>query len=484
VIHESVPENEVTFQRRRRWMVGSFAGGLLMLSIALELHQRNVPPAHLLRGLNRAAVAAISPDKPLPSIDLLANLSGILAVLRNLIPALAMFLLVLWLGARFVSAVYGLSHTQKGSQYLFTSLFGWVVGPGPSLAKLPTTLTLEPFFPSMVKAKPFVIIQDAKIFGDKFRPEIVVGGPATLVVHNDSAVLLERAGRLTRVWGPGRHPLRRFEKVRAVVDLRPRSYSLTGNGMTREGIPVKWPITVHFQSNDRDEGRHEASESQPFPYAEQAVFKAATDTWVLDPVAGSELDWRDRVTGGEIGGVLRNILARYSLDQLIQPDDESADATRRTIQHELEEALRTNAARHGARIRGLTLGNVELEDPAAQQWVETWKAHWKGQRRVELAAGKADRVRRLERARAEAKQRMLEAMIEGFQELAEQKQPVRGEVVVQRFVEMLHRLAGPGQVFPITLYPEHAINSLIKLVKITYENWQEGDKPEGAEPAA
>ncbi len=478
MIHESVPDNEAPFQRRRRWMVASFAAGLLVLSVALELNQRDVPPAHLLQGLKRIAVAAISPDEPLPSIDLRANLFGVLAVLRNVIPALAMFLLVLWLGARFVSSVYGLSQTQKGSEYLFTSLFGWVVGPGPSLAKLPTTLTLEPFFPSVVKAKPFVIIQDAKILGEKFRPEIVIGGPATLIIYNDSAVLLERAGRLTRVLGPGRHPLRRFEKIRAIVDLRPRSYSLTVNGMSREGIPVKWPLTIHFQSNDRDEGRHEATEGQPFAYAEQAVFRAATDTWVSDPSAGSEVDWRDRTTNGETPGALRNILARYSLDQLIQPDDEAADATRRTIQQELEQALRASAARHGARITGLTLGNVELEDPAAQQWVKTWKANWDRQRRIEEAEGPAEHIRRLESVRAEAKRRMLEATIEGFRELSEQEHPVRSEVVVQRFVESIRRMADPEKIFPPTLYPEHAFNSLKKFLQLTYEVWQETDKSE------
>ncbi len=525
MIHESVPQDEKPFQRKRRQRVGLIALGLFVLSAALELYRRNVDPFDLLDGLWQAAISAVDPGSTFPDFDFFANLFGLIAVLRNLIPAFVMFVLILWFGSRFLQALHGLANLKEAGDYLRTSLFGWVVGPGPFAAKLSTTLAIENVFGELIKSKPFIIVTGGQILGGEHQPLVRIGGPASLIVHNDSAVLLERAGRLTRVVGPSFGPLRRFEKIRAIVDLRPRWYPFTVSGQSREGIPVKWPINVHFQINDEGKGRHEAKADTPYAYSEEALFKATTDYWVREFERTDHQDWRDRLIMGEAEGTLRNIMADLTLDQLIQaprlpqllnayfeeveleqlcaeldvnyaslPDTSKVEKARGLVlqlefegraqelidlcqerrpnrlwdeaiypREQLEVVLRKNAANHGAKILDLTLDNVQMEDPVDQQWLETWKAKWKNLSMVQLAEGKARGVQLAEETKARAEQEMLRAIVEGLQDLVETGQPIGAEIILLRFTETVRRIAADPFSFPFRVEPNSAVQALRSL---------------------
>ncbi len=485
MIHELAPgeeqllqpmtQDEKPFQRRRRLLMGLIALGIFMLGLFLELHLREIEPGELLSGIIDTFIFIIDPAAPRPSIDPASVFLGFIAVLRNTIPALVMFWLVLWFGEQFTQAVYGLSNRQEASQYLRDSLFGSVIGFGPYPVKLLTTLSLESGLGNLTGPRPMLIVQEGKILGGEYQPAARIGGPATLVISNDSAVLLEQAGRLTRVLGPGFHPLWRFEKIRAIADLRPRSHQCTVEGMSREGIPVRWTIDLHFQINDAGKGRHEPTKDCPFAYSEDAVFKAATDYWVCEADRTDHLDWGKRLLA-EAEAELRNIMARYPLDALIMPGSAQVSPPRQAIQRELEAAVRNSTAKHGAKLLGVALRNVELMDPVAQQWVETWKARWKSSQRRVLAEGKAHRVRAIEDAKAKAKQEMISAISQGFKTLVDSGKPIRSEIILMRFTETMRRLfSAPTWAFPFTTQSLQAIESLLRM-----RNWLESNPPGSA----
>jgi regulator of protease activity HflC (stomatin/prohibitin superfamily) len=368
------------------------------------------------------------------------------AILLNILPAGVMLWLVVWLGARFMATVYGLSSAQEARDYLSKTLFGGSRQGGP-----------------------LVTVSEAEVVGGRQPPTVRLGGPGKLKVHNDSAVLLEQAGRLTRVVGPGVHSLDRLEKIREIIDLRPRWHPLTVEGMSREGIPVRCTVEIHYQINDKGRGAHLATREQPYAYSEEAVFRAATGTWLRELESGDHLDWGARIAGSA-EGTLRTIMARFPLDRLIQPLEEvsgsegeaqdSGPPPRQAIQQELEATLRDNAAEHGAKILGVALQNIELDDPVAQQWIETWRAEWEKRRREELALAKAERERQLARVKAEAQKEMILAIVDGFQTLAEDSKPISGNVVLLRFLETFEQVVCSPRAFSLLPNTDRMMNTL------------------------
>src|SRR5690606_13116320 len=92
-----------------------------------------------------------------------------------------------------------------------------------------------------------------------------VGGPGNLVVYNDSAVLLEKAGRFTRMCGKGFIRLAPFEKPYAFLDLRPKRTVYPVNAMSKEGIPIICEADITYQIDS--EGTS-ATDEDPYPVSE------------------------------------------------------------------------------------------------------------------------------------------------------------------------------------------------------------------------
>jgi len=446
IVELGFPQDERPYQRRRQtWLILFFAG-LFLLSIAIEIHNRVIDAGELFSGLRQAFRAILDPNAPFPSFDPSGNALAIAALVRNLLPAVAMLGLVLWLGSRFMQAVYGLSSGKEARSFLVNSLFGKLLGSGPT-----------------------VVVSQGAVQGAGQQPLARIGGPATLAVHNDSAVLLEQAGRLTRVVGPGLHQLRRFEKVRTVVDLRPRWHSLTVEGMSREGIPVKCTVDVHYQIEDQGADTRPATPERPHAYSEEALFKAAITHMVPEFGATHQLDWGKLVPGGA-GGTLRTIMARYPLDRLIQPlaDVSEAEAEadtarptpRQVMQDELEAKLKEGAPKMGAKILQVALRNIEPSDTVTKQWVETWAAEWKKRQKEELAVARAEWERQMARVRAEAEREMILAIVDGLERLAEDRRSLSPDLIAMRFLETLQRVTIDSWTTPLLPFTAQVFDTL------------------------
>ena len=216
----------------------------------------------------------------------------VLAVIRDMVPGIMALMAAYLLAARFLQAMYRIDSLTEARSFLHRCLFG------------------------QSKFSPWLRITEEKFDG---KDQILnqVGGPGHLVIYNDSAVLLEKGGQLTRIEKKGFARLQPFEKIYTIVDLRPKRTVYPVKAMSKEGIPITCEADIAYQI---DNGGLESSDEEPYPAPEHRIFQAAVCTWIREanrPAETRVMDWSGRVIISETEGSLRTILSQYPLDRLI-----------------------------------------------------------------------------------------------------------------------------------------------------------------------
>jgi hypothetical protein len=331
------------------------------------------------------------------------------------------------------------------------------------------------FGPTGFALRPIIIVKGGDIFVGAGSKLDLIGGPGVMVVHSDSAVVLERGGKLTRVVGPTTHieglpvgicMLERFERIWEVIDLRPQHWPMSVKAMTKEGIPVTCDVQVSFRIDDRfiDHNviqREQPTSNKPYSYTEEAVVKAAVGTWVR--IRQSEHPeqlrrWTGRVMIGGVEGALRNILAQYRLDWLMRapraeeeewPDEEArsegeggeeATSPREEIRQRLETSLRdTYKAGNslGVQILNVILGEISVRsDEIPKQWMEVWRAGWERRAMESLAEGEAELVR-METAQLQAQAEMVLLLTDAIRPYIDDMADVPPYLFAMRLVQTL-----------------------------------------------
>jgi len=341
------------------------------------------------------------------------------------------------LAARFVQHLYGLEPAEA-RDFVTRSLFG------------------------SRSFKPWLRVSGGAVEKGEKHVLTKVGGPGNLIVYNDSAVVLERAGRFTRVIGTGRTALDSFEKVYAVIDLRPKRQVEAVSAMSREGIPITCEADISYQI---DGGSDAPTPETPFPLSEEMVFRAAISAWVREahrPQDERLMDWSGRLAIGATAGTLRTLLARHPLDLLMGLTNLGQANPREPIRSQLEAELRAAAPRLGVRILGVELGDVRVGDEVTQQWVDAWKATWELRVAERQALGQASGALQVENARTVAQLALLQAVTQAFQPMLDHQQEVTSKLVIARLFMILSRAASD----PLTRVnlPRESVNTL-KLLK-------------------
>lgn len=327
-------------------------------------------------------------------------------VIGGMLPGAVAILLAAVFCAHFISALFGLESVGKGLQFLKHRIFG-----RPGFA-------------------PFLIIEEGKIgMGEEIVKKM--GGPAGLVLRQDSAIVTEVWGKLTRVIrGPGFPRLEPFEKIWDMIDLRPQRWLFKVSAITRDGIPITYEVAVKFRVGDTDAD----------------IFKAATCKWIRDAERTEPdrlMDWIKRVMLSATEGTMRTyILAHYKLDELLDV------SVRRQIRDDLIKSLTATAANdYGVIIMEVTLHDVEFEGQVLQEWCKTWRAR----RDIEVQKIEADeRVQGLQmrkRAENQVRQEMLYRTIRTLSTLSEKDKEISLDYVLFSFIKMVEHTAFAQKVF-------------------------------------
>jgi len=366
-------------------------------------------------------------------------------IVLNFLPALAALIAIPWAASRFIHTLYDTKDVKEAHEFLHRSVFG------------------------MTAPEPIMIIKEGDVdigAGGLFDR---IGGRGFVVVYNDNALVLERGGHLTRVFGPCLGFLGRFERIWEVVDLRPQRWILTDDAMTKDGIPISCEADITFKIDDRftdqwgevrtkqpiETENQQVTDAEivkalggkgigePLPYTDEAVFNAATSLWVRirQPEHKEQLrKWTGRVVIGGVEGTLRSMLARYRLDWLLQPPQAGQEHPREEIREQLEQKLQAAfppGNKVGARILNVELGKIDVKDERiSTQWTDAWYSTWE-QRAVEgMAEGEAE-LARLQAAQVQAQAEMVLTLTEAIRPFVTSEGARSSYELAARFVETL-----------------------------------------------
>ncbi len=213
--------------------------------------------------------------------------------------------------------------------------------------------------------------------------------------------------------------------------------------MTQEGIPVTCIADIRFKIGDDDQ---KPTSRNPRPYTEKAILDAVFCKWIRDHDRSEpdrRMEWDKRVIISHTEGTLRTILARYPLNELIQPNK------RWKIRKELEEALSASVPDLGAKITGVELGDITLKDEATQQWIERWQATKRRIAETLIAEGEAEETRLEAEAQAEVKLDIFQRtayILEYLKNLYGTDIPPR--LIALQFTDMIRKMSGQSLYLP------------------------------------
>ena len=374
------------------------------------------------------------PDAERVNYALLQDMGSLISTaVRQVLPVIGVFVAVPIIVTALFQKIYAVGSAEEAHDSLHRVTFG------------------------LVGRRPFVIVGKGQILFGKKTFAGRVGGPFTLIVYDDNAVVTEQYGRVKRVLGAGIHRMERFEKIWEIIDLQPQHWVYPVFAMTKEGIPIRCEADLSFVIDDQPgEWGWPVHTGGLHPYSEEAVFKAATSVWMREPDHPErKRTWAGRVVISFAEGLLRNILAEYWLDWLLAPPkpgqehQSSSDegSPREVIRERLEEGLRTRIGKVGAKLIRVDIGPIEvqaredettekLQDIIPKQRVQAWYADWEARAlgsRAEIEAA----LLRVDTARLRAQAEVIAEIVENLQETIATQRVVEPYILAIRLVESL-----------------------------------------------
>ena len=337
---------------------------------------------------------------------------------------------VLGISTAFVQDVYGIRDWRAALGYVWLLIFGRA--PGSYFDLKPSASPFAPY-PSITVRQGRIAEKDKDTLLARF------GGPGNVTIFNDSAVFLERFGRFTRVSGPGKVFLRRFERIHEAMDLRPQERSSVAKGVTKDGIPLQTDVQVRFQLARPPASLVAPSAGVPYPVYEWALVRAGQcHSRMVDKEKGEDKvsHWTQRVGAG---GAMRTLVASHRLDELLEPYEPGQDP-RREISEQLQQAVNNSARNVGAQVLEVRMGALEPTlDDVKEEWVNSWQAAWASKVRKEEAKGEAEAIREQGLARAYAQTEIILSLAREFQDAVDRNVALPGEIIILRFMEALRQ---------------------------------------------
>jgi hypothetical protein len=372
-----------------------------------------------------------------------------LMVVRFALPVIAAFVAVPLIVSNLFQKIYAIRGQEEAHNALNRTIFG------------------------KLGSRPVIKVGEGQVLVGAGSVAHRVGGPATLVVYEDNAVVTEQYGCIKRVLGPGKHSLGRFEKVWEIIDLQPQHWVYPVFALTKEGIPVHCEIDLSFQIDDRPgEWRWPVHSKGLYAYSEEAVFRAATSVWIREPDHPEhKRTWAGRVVIGFAEGLLRNTLAEYRLDWLLSSTQPGQKPPREQIRERVESGLRGGVGKVGAKIIRVDIGPIEvkardeeitekLQKIIPKQRAEAWYADWEARTfagRAEMEAA----LLRTDMARIQAQAEVIIEIMESLQDIIATQGVAEPYILAVRLVESLRWMS--YNVYQHDFMPPESVQRLRRL---------------------
>ncbi|MEM7115667.1 MAG: SPFH domain-containing protein [Chloroflexota bacterium] len=273
------------------------------------------------------------------------------------------------------------------------------------------------------------------------------------LLRSHQTLALSRGSAYVRDAGTGFVRVAKGERITHLIDLRTQSRTEVVKANTRDGIPVETAVTVTFRV--RREFEDDGTDSLLYPYDRDAIFYV------------SQLNSRDSENGirpwteqisPQAATMLVSELAQYSLNQLYQMDsaghqplDDIKDRILRQLSRIFDE-YRIDILKVG--VRGLT-----LPPKIEEQRIEMWQADWERKIQMAQAAGNAEAVRRIRRARARAQIEIIENILQNVEAAKRTENANLTKIVTLRAMEVLNQAIDNDKAQ--TILPETVIKQLV-----------------------
>ncbi len=349
------------------------------------------------------------------------------ATLRYWVPPLLGVLLAFTVSALYLQDVFGLRRYWRDAvRYLFYSLFGQ------------SYLAL-----TVPEAAAADEAGEAHLLN-------VIGGPGYLDVKLGNAVLCERLAGPSAVYGAGRHFLRRFEKVRAVVSLEEQHrQSEKVEAVTKDGLPVTLrDVEVTF----RVHAGKPRTPDNPYPFLPGAIPAIVYGQTVSEKGAG---EWQGSVLGAVRGRIV-NWIATQRLDDLTGPLRNPAlfdkpaprdDDPRRKIRGLFERPdVRQQFTGMGVELLWVSVGHIDSPPEVDAQRLYNWRAASEGDNSVTRAHAEAFDIQETMLARAKAQADTLIAIACALEEATAKNQPTTvhlHDLLILHMAQILEAMTAP-----------------------------------------
>ncbi len=283
------------------------------------------------------------------------------------------------------------------------------------------------------------------------------GGLGIILQRPEHAVVLHNGATVTRVADGDIVFTKRLERVLELVDLRHHILIVPGvKAITKDGISVKLTMFVPCRI---DRTGLPSSSERLYPFNPDAVFKAVCEENVAED---GKQSWY-KLTIQKAKRAACDVISTYPLDRLLVAE-EPDQVPRGEIREHIKDHLLAEMVGSGVEIIGVGFANIEPDDPlesqrrgadereslvnVATQRINSWQVKWQRRASVRQAEGEAEALRILEQARAKALIELINAVEEGFREMASHDNGAQpGDIIALSFVSAIEQMLSQ-QNFP------------------------------------
>lgn len=331
-----------------------------------------------------------------------------------------------WLSLPAVTAFAGaLFHTVRFSQDIFD---------------LPSFWHLFRHWISLIFPLPYAkaIIDSGEILDLKEHERKIldeIGGPLSVYIRPGNLIVVQYPWEPEEIFDIGWHLMRRFGKIKAIIDLREQECLCPEFGTaTKDGINVTVKEAFFRYRIYRDPGESQRTRVRPYPYSNDAVKKAAGSS--------NPQKWQDAVSV-QFQDVIKDFIASHRFDYLTNFTEEN---TRTKLHQHIQSEAQKKLLEKGAELIFFDPGSFDYDESIKKQYFENWQSEWTGYEMVERAYGEARKVAYEELGRAEGQAEMLMSIVHALDavDISDNPQQRRKNVrslVLIRTAQVLESLA-------------------------------------------
>ncbi len=293
---------------------------------------------------------------------------------------------VLYAAGKFVEEIYGLKTPGLGLRFVRNAMFGSIF--------------------------PDIRIRRSKITAPPDNIQLLerIGGPISLMIQADTAVLLQRTRMPSNTATNQGYFLAPFERIDKIVSLEDQEgYSTEINTVTRDGIQVRLTdvrYRYRILPGDQDGGQHVRSIQRPYSFSDNALREIAYNASATGPGPDKEDSWAAMVSRMVVGHVI-DFINLHTVDFLTAPQRDGR-APRAEINRDLNSMVQNQLKGAGAQLLWIDVGHIDIIDPNVDQdRLTLWAADWAGNAHARRDFADAARSAFRELGRAEAQAQMI-----------------------------------------------------------------------------